>query len=172
MKKKLERRLFYLYSGELFCIVLFIFVSYIFNSVNTNLRLYSLCSFWVSFLLLECFLLQGTIYWYSKWKRIKIEKTSITPIKVVRRLHSLKTLNIVLIIIPIFAFLFDFIKWYSSLPIGGLLVVLFIYIFAVLEYINYFYIQLSYDNISDLRYLLKSREFKQSCMNKDFKRML
>ncbi|MEH7148493.1 general stress protein, partial [Priestia megaterium] len=33
-------------------------------------------------------------------------------------------------------------------------------------------IQLSYDNISDIKYLLKSKKLKQSCMNKDFKRTL
>lgn len=92
--------------------------------------------------------------------------------KIVRQLHHLKILNISLIFISLIAFIVDFIKWYPSFPLGGLQISFFIYIFAVLEYINYFYIQISYDNISDMKYLLKSKKLKRSCMNKDFKRNL
>ncbi|WP_163243323.1 general stress protein [Bacillus aquiflavi] len=172
MKEMLEKRLLYLYSGELSSIIVFVFVSYLFNYAYPNLQLYSLYSFWLSFILLEWLLLQGTIYWYVKLKRLRNENTSITPIKIVRQLHCLKTLNIVMMITTIIAFIFDFIKWYPSLPLGGLSIALFIYIFAILEFINYFYIQLSYDNISDIKYLLKSKKLKKSCMNKDFKRIL
>lgn len=168
----LQKRLSYLYSGELSSIIMFVFVSYLVNYAYPTLQLYSLYSFWVSFILLECLLLQGTIYWHAKLKRLKNENTSITPIKIVRQLHSLKTLNIVMIITTIIAFTFDFIKRYPSFPLSGLSIAFFIYIFAILEFINYFYIQLSYDNISDIKYLLKSKKLKKSCMNKDFKRIL
>jgi len=132
--------------------------------------MYSLYSFWVSFILLEFLLLQGTIYWYVKLKRLRNENNPITPIKVVRQLHSLKIVNMIIIVITIIVFAFDFIKWYPSLPLGGLTITLFIYIFAILEFINYFYIQLSY-NISDIKDLLRNRKLKTSCMNKDFKRI-
>ncbi|WP_431030190.1 general stress protein [Lysinibacillus sp. LZ02] len=171
MKKKLEKRLAYLYSGELASVVVFVFISYLFNYAYPNLQLYSLYSFWASFILLELLLLQGTIYWYAKLKRLRNENTATPPIKLVRQLHLCKTLNIILIILPIIAFTFDIIKGYPSLPLGGLAIAFFIYIFAVLEYINYFYIQLSYDNSSDIRHLLKNKKLKQSCMNKDFKRI-
>jgi len=171
LKKKLEKRLSYLYSGELFSVVVFVFVGYLINYVYPNLQLYSLYSFWVSFILLEFLLLQGTMYWYAKLKRLRNEKTSITPLKIVRQLHLLKKLNLILIITSSIAFIFDCIIWYQSLPKGGLTIAFFIYIFAVLEYVNYFYIQLSYDNISDIKNLLKSKKLKQSCMNKDFKRI-
>jgi hypothetical protein len=171
VKKKLEKRLAYLYSGELSSIIIFIFVSYLLNYAYSNLQLYSLYSFWVSFILLEFLLLQGTIYWYTKFKRLRNENTSITPIQTVRQLQRFKKLNIVLIIIPIIAFAFDFVKWYPSLPLGGLSIAGFVYIFAVLEYVNYFYVQLSYDNISDIKYLLKTKRLKQACISKDFKRI-
>lgn len=76
-----------------------------------------------------------------------------------------------MIMTTIIVFIFDFIKWYPSLPLGGLTITFFIYIFAILEFINYFYIQLSYDNVSDIKKLLKSKKLKNSCMNKDFKRI-
>lgn len=172
MKNKLEKRLLHLYSGESLAIVLFIFVSYLVHVTYPNLQLYSLYSFWTSFVLLELFLLQGTIYWYTKWKRLRSENTSITPIKLVQRLYRLKTINLIFIIIPIIAFIFDWIKWSDALPIGGLSISLFIYIFANLEYINYFHIQLSYDNRSDIQYLLKHKKLKVASMKRDFEQIL
>ncbi|MBM7699430.1 hypothetical protein [Kurthia huakuii] len=170
MKKMLENRLAYLYSGELFSLIMFVPTSYLINYAFPNLQLYSLYSFWVSFILLEFLLLQGTIYWYIKLKRLRNENNPITPIKVVRQLHSLKTVNIIVIVSTIIVFAFDFIEWYPSLPLSGLTIAFFIYIFAILEFINYFYMQLSY-NISDSKGLLRNRKLKTSCMNKDFKRI-
>lgn len=170
LKKTLENRLTYLYSGELFSIIIFVPTSYLINSSFPNLQLYSLYSFWISFILLEFLLLQGTIYWYVKLKRLKNENTPITPIKVVRQLHSLKTVNKIIIVIGMIAFIFDFIKWYPSLPLGGLAITFFIYLFAIIEFVNYFYIQLSY-NISGIKDLLRNRKLKTSCINKDFKRV-
>ncbi|RKL66523.1 general stress protein [Salipaludibacillus neizhouensis] len=172
MKKTLEKRLAHLYSGELFSIITFVPVSYFLNYAFPNLQLYTLYSFWVSFILLEFLLLQATIYWYVKLKRLRNENNPITPIKVIRQLHCLKTVNKVMIPTTIVVFVFDVIKWYPSLPLGGLTITFFIYIFAGLEFINYFYIQLSYDNVSDVKNLLRSRKLKNSCMNKDFKRIL
>ena len=85
LKKMLETRLAYLYSGELFSLIMFVPTSYLINYAFPNLQLYSLYSFWVSFILLEFLLLQGTIYWYIKLKRLRNENNPITPIKVVRQ---------------------------------------------------------------------------------------
>ncbi|MEK4474371.1 general stress protein [Paenibacillus sp. FSL R7-0048] len=171
MKKRLEKRLAYLYSGELFSLIGFVPISFLLNYEFPNLQLYSLYSFWISFIILEFLLLQGTIYWYVKLKRLRNENNSITPINVVRQLRYSKTLDIVMIMTTIVVFGFDLIKWYPSLPIGGLLISLFIYFFAILEFINYFYIQLSYDNVSDIKKLSKRRKLKKSCINKDLKRL-
>lgn len=171
LKKILEKRLSYLYLGELSSIVVFVFVSYLFNYAYPNLQLYSLYSFWLSFILLECLLLQGTIYWFVKLKRLRNEITSITPISIVRSLYFFKKLNLAMFIATIIAFIFDIFDRYPSVPLDGLSIAFFIYIFAILEFINYFYIQLSYDNISDIKYLLKRKKLKKSCMNKDFKRI-
>ena len=168
----MEKRLSYLYSGELSATILFIFVSYYVDRAFPNLQLYSLYSFWISFFLLEFLLLQGTIYWYSKLKRLRIENISMTPVWIVRLLKRLKLINIILVFVSIVMFVIDFLQFYSSLPIKGLIIAAFIYIFAVLEFINYFYIQLSYDNISDIKYLLKTKKLKQSCIRKDFQRIL
>ncbi|MFM9329481.1 general stress protein [Paenibacillus mesotrionivorans] len=171
MKRTLEKRMAYLYSGELFSIITFVPVSFIVNSTFPKLQLYSLYSFWVSFILLEFLLLQGTIYWYVKLKRLRNENNPKTLLKVLRQLHHSKTVNVVMMITTIVGFAFDFIKWYPALPLGGLTITFFIYGFAILEFINYFYIQLSYDNFSDIKNLFRSRKLKISSMNKDFKRI-
>ncbi|MCU6604139.1 general stress protein [Peribacillus frigoritolerans] len=171
MKKLLEKRLAYLYKGERNAIIVFIVISYLYNISFPSIQLYSLFSFWTSFLLLEFILLQVTIYWYKKWNRLRKENTSITPIQTVKQLRRFKKINIILITISILAFAIDFSKWYPSLPVLGLSIAGFICIFAVLEYINYFHIQLSYDNISDIKYLLKTKRLKQACISKDFKQL-
>ena len=171
MRKTLEKRLTYLYSGELVSIILFIPVSYLLNRANPSLQLYSLYSFWVSFILLEFLLIQGTIYWYAKLIRLRNENNSTTPIGVVRLLHHMKVVNVFILIAGIFAFILDIVKYNSSLPVTGLVISMFIYIFAILEFINYFYVQLSYDNGKDMKNLIRRRKLKISSLRKDFKRI-
>ena len=110
MRKKLFKRFSYLYTGELMSVVMFIVVFFLLNKVYPQLRLYSLTSFWISFFLLEFLLVQGSIYWYAKWKILKKENTTVTPIQVVKRFKNLKKFNIGLIIITMFIFAFDFLK--------------------------------------------------------------
>ncbi|MFE0508105.1 general stress protein [Peribacillus butanolivorans] len=171
MRRNIEKRLTYLYTGELFSIISFVFLSYLINFVYPKLHLYSLYSFWISFFLLEFLLLQGTVYWYVKWKRLKKEKTSITPVWIVQRLKTLQKVNAGMIIAGLIMFVIDFFYRYPLLPLGGLSIAGFIYVFALLEYINYYHVQLSYDNISDIKYLVKSKRLKQASINKDFKRI-
>ncbi|MGG1764330.1 general stress protein, partial [Parageobacillus toebii] len=47
-----------------------------------------------------------------------------------------------------------------------------IYIFAVIEYINYFYIQLSYDNISDIKFLVQTKRLKKAALAKELERIM
>ncbi|HWI49282.1 MAG TPA: general stress protein [Rummeliibacillus sp.] len=165
MKKSLEKRFSYLYTGELISAILFIFLSYFFNSMYPQFHLYSLYSFWFSFILLELLLFQGAYYWYVKWKRIRTENKLNTPFIIVRKFKLFKTLNTALLLVPISGIVVDYIKWNNLSTISG-----FIYIFAILEYINYFYIQLSYDNRMDIEYLLKNKRLKKSSISKDLKK--
>lgn len=168
----LEKRLSNLYTGESMAVVSFIIVSFLLNKAFPQLHLFSLISFWTSFFLLELLLVQGSVYWYAKWRRLKKENISVTPVRIVKRLKNLQKWDIGLIIVLPFMFVFDFFKWYPSLPFGGLSLSGFIYLFAILEYINYFHIQLSYDQLSDIKYLIKSKRLKQACLRKDFERMI
>ncbi|QXE02034.1 general stress protein [Terribacillus sp. DMT04] len=171
MKKHIERRLAYLYSGELASVILFLPVSGLINMAYPHLKLYALFSFWTSFILLEVLLIQGTLYWYSKLKRLRKEYTTVTPANLVRQLARLKKLNVILIIICLTAFIYDYFSWNPNWPNGGLLVSVFIFVFAVLEYINYFHTQLSYDNAADLRYLFQRKVLKPACIKRDINRL-
>src|SRR3954462_12943394 len=96
-------------------VVGFIIVSSLLNRAYPLLQLYSLFSFWISFFLLEFLLVQGGVYWHTKWKRLTKENISVTPVQLVKRLKKLKKWNIGLIIVSPFIFVFDFFKWYPSL---------------------------------------------------------
>lgn len=131
MKSSLKRRFEYLYTGELSALILFIPLSFLIHYAYPNLQLYALLSFWTSFLLLEFILIQGSYYWYTKWKRLTREKKSITPIRTVKLLKRCKRINVVLMSVAFSGFFIDLSILYPSLPIGGLLVSGFIFIFLL-----------------------------------------
>nr|WP_295971237.1 general stress protein [uncultured Bacillus sp.] len=171
MRDTLEKRLYYLFTGESVSFIGFILFSFLLNRSFPELRLYSLFSFWFSFFILEFLLAQGAIYWHSKWQRLKKENCSITPIQIVKRFKRIQKWNVGLIATGVIPFILDFLKWHSALPVGGLRLAVFIYLFSILEYINYFHIQLSYDNFSDLRYLKKIKKLKKASLRRDFERL-
>ncbi|MGM0777140.1 MAG: general stress protein [Bacillota bacterium] len=170
MRNRMLKRLSYLFTGESLSLILFVSISYLVNYTYPDLHLYSLFSFWSSFLLLEFILLQGSIYWFVKWKRLKRENTSVAPFTLVQRLRVSKKWNLGLITVIPGAFVADCMIWHPAFPLG-LVIAGFIYVFAILEYINYFHIQLSYDNRSDINSLKQTKRFKQACLSKDFKRL-
>jgi hypothetical protein len=169
-RKKLEKRLSYLYTGESLAIIVFILISFLMNKAYPHLKLYSLFSFWISFFLLEFILLQGSMYWYVKLKRLKEENSSVTPTRIIHKLKHLKKWTIGLLVISPCLFITDFLVQDPPIP-KGLFIAGFIYIFALIEYINYFHIQLSYDNISDLKFLIKSKKLKKATLAKEFERI-
>ncbi|MDQ0232027.1 general stress protein [Metabacillus malikii] len=171
MKTKLAKRLSYLYTGELTATIAFIFLSILVHFTYPSLHLYHLISFCVSFFFLEFLLIQGTFYWYTKWKRLKHENTSITPIEVVKRMKGFMKWNVLFIIITPFTFIVDYLRFSDRLPFNGFLLVGFIYLFAILEYINYYYYQLMYDNQDDLAHLKRTKRLKRASLSKDFDRL-
>ncbi|UII56606.1 general stress protein [Cytobacillus spongiae] len=171
MREQLLRRFAYLYSGECFSLFSFAILSYLVHIAFSELQLYSLLSFWSSFFLLEFILVQGTLYWYSKWKRLKKGKDARAPMHVLKRLKAVEKLNIALILFSPIGMMIDILYKYPDLPVNGLVLTAGIYLFGILEYINYFHIQLSYDQRTDLKYLFKWKRFKKACLKKEFENM-
>lgn len=116
-------------------------------------------------------MLQGVLYWYSKYRQLQKENSTVTPIEVIRILKKIQKWNICIIIMTPIFFAIDFLRFNPSLPVGGIKISAFIYLFAILEYINYFHIQLSYDNRSDIKYLLTNKKLKRAILKKDFERL-
>ncbi|EZP61518.1 hypothetical protein [Exiguobacterium sp. RIT341] len=171
MRQIVAERFVYLYRGELFTVITILPLSWFGNRVFPQLQLFELSAFWMSLFLFELLLIQGAWYWYSKWRRLKKEGTSNTPKLVVRRLRHCRVINIILIVLTTCTFGIDWMRFQSELPVYGLRITLFLYIFAIFEYINYFHIQLMYDNRSDVQYLIRNRRLKRSALNKDMQRL-
>ncbi|MBD3107908.1 general stress protein [Bacillus sp. AGMB 02131] len=171
MKAQLEKRFKYLFSGEGVALISFIPLGYLIDHTYPNLQLYGLFSFWISFFLLEFILLQGVIYWYIKWSRLRKENRLSTPVVVIKWFRRLQKVNVLLLVIGLLSFVIDFYKWRPAIPEGGFSLSIFIYVFAVLEYINYYHIQLSYDNRSDIQHLLKTKRLKEAAIRKDLRRL-
>jgi len=171
MKQLVAERFAYLYRGELFTVITILPLSWFGNRLFPQLQLFELSAFWMSLFLFELLLIQGASYWYSKWRRLKKEGTSITPEPVVRRLRHCRIINLGLIVLTACAFGLDWIRFQSDFPVYGLRITLFLYVFSILEYINYFHIQLMYDNRSDVQYLIQNRRLKRSALYKDMQRL-
>ena len=112
-------------------------------------------------LILSLILLQGSIYWWLCLRKINVKKVSA---KIPYVYSKLKIVNLFLIIIYIPIFLI--IKISTNYKLIGI----FIYIFSILEYINYFFIRISYKNPLHFFANLKKCKFPKSQIVKDIER--
>jgi hypothetical protein len=112
-------------------------------------------------------LVQGVFYWHLKLQTITKNGRALPPY---------------------FYQLFSFFKWadvlllliYPMLIFGSQITALvnfqvsiwsnLLYLFAAIEYINYYHYQLSHDNLNDLRYLFKHRKIRRSSLFMDMQR--
>jgi hypothetical protein len=109
----------------------FIFTSYVVNSAYPSLKLSSLYSCLYSFVLLEFILLQGSFYWFLKWKYLKDRNTSAIPAKYLYTFKILKRVNIFLLFITPFLFIYDLFIQDFPLPLCGLAIGMLIYFFLL-----------------------------------------
>ncbi|MCE7792944.1 hypothetical protein K8O68_11005 [Salipaludibacillus sp. CUR1] len=134
-RKSLNRRLVYLFTGELSAILVFTFLFFYF-SFNTE-QSYSL---FLAFFILLFILLQASAYWLIKWKHLRTHRPF--PAYFSNLLRSFKKINLLLLsIVPVTIFI-DLMSE-PSLTFRLFSVMMLIYGFAIIEYINYFHIQLT-----------------------------
>lgn len=112
-------------------------------------------------------LAQGTIYWHLKLQTItKREKT--LPAYFLPLFSLFKWADVVMLAIyPILTF---FSQATSLINFQATLWSNLMLLFAGLEYINYFYYQLSHDNMSDIRFLLKYKKIRRSPLFMDMQK--
>lgn len=157
------RRYRSLWTGEAISSALFTFLFFYFALRHGQWQTWVLRGYSLAVVL--SILLQGVSWW--RWKQyILAQGTRTMPAHIVDRFRRLRTLNWLLIagyplavLVKVWisgetAFSRDF--WFGLLILGG----------AVLEQINYYYVQLMYDNPYDWNYLRSQRRLRRGTIAK------
>jgi hypothetical protein len=150
MKTQLIKRLRYLWFFELLdAIVIFPFIRWSYRS-TVPIRLFSL----YAISLVGFILVIGAAFWYLKYRDL-IHGTNHLQ-------QSRPFFRLMKYVIPVPLLVLPFLFQKSDAAFGCIFGIL-----ALLEYINYFYIQLMYDNRADLRYLLQTRRLKRATLARE-----
>ncbi len=146
---KLKKHLLYLAIGEFAALCTFIFVN--------RLLKQGMASF-IAFTYLILILFQGSMYWFYRY--ILIIKKESFGIKAIKFLRFLRQLNIIILVA--ISMIIPIIKSSNK----DLIVAIGLYLFGVVEYINYYWYRLSYGKSGfNIRILLDTR-LKKSSINK------
>lgn len=134
-EKRDKKRLVYLFTGEISAIIVFtLILFYYFENLSNRYSLTSVV------LTLNVILLQGSYFWFVKWRRFETRKNSFP--KLHYHLKLLKKIDLLLLLVAPMIVLIE-ILLLSESSLIELLTLLCIYIFAIIEYINYYFIQLT-----------------------------
>ena len=120
------------------------------------------------FISLLLILLQGSYYWYYK---LRIIKKRNPDRRIFRKIYRVfKTLNFIMFILyPIGLIYILMVNDISILRKENFFGV-FLFVFGIIEYINYFYIRLSYSKHEDKVALLKFQNIRRSSLCKELKK--
>lgn len=134
LKKQIKQRLTSLATGELVAVVVFWINFFLFKKWITSTN--ALISISFPLLILSFVLIQGSIFWCILIKRIS--KPRFAEKYTGRIYKGLKIIDLILLCIGILVIIFKYRGFYT------LIISLAIWIFAVIEWINYYKLQLSY----------------------------
>ena len=165
MHQKVEKKLFNLFTGELTATILFfiVWILYLRTYDWGPAYLEALPTIYAIFLL-EFILLQGSCYWYLKWRQVKQKDFSHLPVKQLKVFAFFKRLNLLLIIVGFVYLIVQLIQ----MPVYFYLY-LFVFLFAIIEYINYFHIRLSYMSAGEIKEFVRQKGFRSSKLAKELK---
>lgn len=167
MHQKLTKKLFKLFTGELTATIMFGGVWLLFLRMHEWANPY-FTSFppLYAFLFLEFLLLQGSYYWYLKWRQAKHRDFTILPDYHLKFFRILKRVNLFLIGVGFVILIYESINhskaYYWTL---------FLYLFALAEYINYYYIRLSYQSVDEMKDFLRHRKLRRSKLAEELKQL-
>lgn len=146
---KLEKQLLKLAMGEFAALCTFVFVYGLLNLGRASL---------IAFLYLIIILLQGSIYWFYRY--ILIIKRKTFNLKGVKFLKVLRQLN--MIVIVIIGITIPIIKNSDK----DLLSAIGLFLFGIIEYINYYWYRLSYGKSGFNIRILINTKLQKSSINK------
>lgn len=161
MRERLDRRLRYLWTFELFNGLVWFPLIYFLVGRSLRLGWFSL----VALLVVCAILLVGTAFWYLKSRSLRRSIPLARP--AVRQFFGATKVAFGILVALLLA-LFAFRAFVQSGASGAeLLVGSALSLMAGLEYVNYYFYQLMYDNRADLEYLFTHRRLKRAVMVRD-----
>ena len=167
MHHKITKKLFNLFAGELTALIVFAGVWLMFLSIHEWTKPY-LTSFTplFAFLLLEFLLLQGSYYWYLKWRQVKRRDFSILPDHQLKLFRVLKRVNLFLLGVGFVLVIYELINYPKEF-----FWFLFLYLFALAEYINYYLVRLSYQTMEEMKEFMQHRKLRKSKLAEELKQI-
>lgn len=161
MRNQLQKRLRYLWTFELANALVFFPLFYYVINMRLRLGWFSLAS-----LIVVCAeLVVGAAFWFLKSRALTacrpLSRPEMRRFFGATKLAFAAILPALLVLFIVRAFLQHDASLGELLVGGGMLVL------AVLEYVNYYHVQLSYDNRADLQHLLTHRRLKRAVMARD-----
>ena len=147
-KRPIEKELKFLADFEIYGVLMFagmyFAVKYIvdMDCGNNAFRLN-----WVSFyplLVFSAIVIEGSFYWRNKLKMVK-RKKALSNIEIGRIYNKLRWINVILLTtyLPVII-----IAALAKADLSGIIAGILLYLFAVIEQINYFHIRLSYETVN------------------------
>ncbi|MDD2234733.1 MAG: hypothetical protein PHZ11_09360 [Desulfitobacteriaceae bacterium] len=147
---RVKKQLLYLAIWEFAALFTFVFL-YISLNLALNLGMASFIAF--SYLIL--ILLQGSIYWFYRY--LLIMKKERFGLKAINFIRFLRWLNIIILVV--ISGLIPFVKSSNK----DLIIAIAVFLFGIIEYINYYWYRLSYGRSGfNIRILLNTRLQKSS----------
>lgn len=161
LKRHMKRKLINLAIGELVSVVVFWLNFFVFKELIVTTK--ALISVSFSLLILSFILIQGAVFWCILIKRLSKPKFGEWCIG--RIYNVLKKLDVVLLGIGILVMV-------ATYSIAYVMILSFmIWLFAVIEWINYYKLQLSYDiNPTVLFKYIRQRKLKKSKIAKEIEK--
>lgn len=165
-KQKLIKRLRWYYPMEKFHALLTFPICLIYFVSKNPIEK---CIFFIYGMILCIFILyQGQKYWHLKLK--KLENKPFSQSKNLYFFKKSKQINLYFIYgIPLIGIIQLLITDVMRADLNIIFLSIFVNIFAILEYINYYNRQLMVDNISDFNYIIRNKKFKTASLAKDLK---
>lgn len=137
-KRKLKQELSYLVSGELTSVVLFCIVYFMYTKPEIRFAASSAILYFPLFVL-NLILVQGSLYWLNCLRRVQLKKAMDTQV-IAPIYKKLKVLDFILLAAYLPIWLLTFRANSSTNALVGIL----LWLFAIIEFINYFHYRLSY----------------------------
>ena len=152
-ESKIKQELTKLWTRELVAVISFWICFYIFKKWLINTKM--LISVIYPLAVLSFILIQGSIYWIILLKRLSTPQFAITN---TRKIYSiLKIVDFLLLCLGILIIILNYVN------VTVMISAIFILAFALIEWINYYKIRLSYSyNPLVLLRLIKNRKFSKS----------